>query len=194
MSQRQGLDGRYGWIWEDQLEARQSQHCEGGLGWPHTAQAWPCWKNWQVMNPSVHAARPEVKSQRSSCTRHLVRDQWGPGDCFQTGCPSLEVRWTVHQLKIRAIPRSPYHHQREGEEWLNISPERSVFYARDWVTPKGTKLRVFSTIGGNESSELLNGPREIKQFHFYMSEVWWSRNMQLERRKKDQNHIRAKKP
>ena len=187
MSQTQGLVGRYGWMSEDQLEARQSQHCGGGLGWPHTAGAWPCWTLQHMQ-----------QGQRSSLKDPAAQDNlWetseDQGIVFKPDALLLRSGEVYTNRKWEPFPTLPTTTRGRGKsDWIFL--QRSVFSEKDSVTPKGTKLKVFSTIGGNESSELLSGPREIKQFHFYIAEVWWSRNMHLERGKQDQNPIRAKKP
>lgn len=47
----------------------------GRGGWAHADCARPCWKDLpqatSEINPSAYAEGPEVKSQRSSWTRHL---------------------------------------------------------------------------------------------------------------------------
>lgn len=78
------------------------------------------------MSPLAHAARPELKSQRSSGARHFRAGQWGP-EALKPNVPFVEVRWILRHQKIRPIPHVHSHHQREGEWRLEYLPQRDLY-------------------------------------------------------------------
>lgn len=122
--------------WKMWLNSRGSVRAkiESALGrgrWPHTDWARPCWRDWprvtSDMSPLPHVARPELKSQRSSWTRHFRGGQWGP-EPVKPNAPFVEVRWILRHQKIRPIPCLHSHYQREGEWRLEYLPQRDLYY------------------------------------------------------------------